>query len=166
MHRRVARASERTRGATVPPAATHAAGHQELRDSRRLARAKAGVGPDPSRASCRGEALAPANRRDQVGASLSYTRIVREAAPAADVEPDFLELQWRILSGLTHGAQWATLGVLDRTTKLSAVDGVVHVRFTGSPETLALQALQVLQLVDIAEAAFTDRAAAPAGTTG
>lgn len=91
---------------------------------------------------------------------------MREAAPAADVEPDFLELQWRILSGLTHGAQWATLGVLDRTTKLSAVDGVVHVRFTGSPETLALQALQVLQLVDIAEAAFTDRAAAPAGTTG
>ncbi|TGY86362.1 hypothetical protein E5226_02240 [Cellulomonas shaoxiangyii] len=56
------------------------------------------------------KALAPAERRAEVGASLGYRGIVRAAAPAADVEPDFLELQWRILSGLTHGAQWATLG--------------------------------------------------------
>lgn len=111
------------------------------------------------------KALAPAERRDEVGASLSYRRIVRAAAPAADIEPDFLELQWRILSGLTHGAQWATLAMLDRTTKPSAVDGIVHARFTGSIETLSLQALQVLRFVDIAESTFADRAAAPAGTT-
>ena len=103
--------------------------------------------------------LAAPNRRQEVGARpISYKRIVREAAEAAGREPDFHELLWRTLSGLAHGASWASLSSLPRSITETERADVAGVRFTGSPDTMLGIARLSMLMLERAEALWRRRA--------
>lgn len=103
--------------------------------------------------------LAAPRRRQEVAARpISYQRIVREAAEAAGRDPDLHELLWRMLSGLAHGAPWASLSLLPRTVAETDRADVAGVRFTGSPDTMLLIARLSMIMLARAEELWRRRA--------
>lgn len=54
--------------------------------------------------------------------------MVRDAAPAADLEPDILEGLWKLCSGYAHGQSWTmlTAGSLERMGEFASPHEDVH----------------------------------------
>jgi hypothetical protein len=63
--------------------------------------------------------------------------IMRAAAPAMNLKPEGAEATWRMLSGMTHGDSWATLGLGEQERLASEAVGVLSYRLTTSLDRLA-----------------------------
>jgi hypothetical protein len=89
-------------------------------------------------------------RRDVIATAPGRARIVRESAAATTFDGDTLELVWRTCSGLAHGQQWATLGMLERESVVDA-DGdpdVVRLQLSASGDSLVLMTKTITLLID------------------
>lgn len=107
--------------------------------------------------------LTPDGCRGRVKARLSYKSIVRLAADPSGLKADSLEISWRLLSGLAHGAQWATIGFLSRTDHPTENSDHVYARFYAEPKHLVTFARLSLKLLDTVDYFWGERANAREG---
>ena len=113
------------------------------------------------------------DRGDVLGRTVGYRAILAEAGRETPVLSDDGPLaMWRMCSGVAHGQQWATLGVLER--EIVATDGdVVQVRLTASEKPLvgavnmaARLTAEGFRLLDRHRLCWRDSACSPTGPDG
>lgn len=102
--------------------------------------------------------LTPEGCRGRVRARLSYGSVVQLAAEPSGLTADHVEFSWRLLSGLAHGAQWATIGFLKRTDHPAENPDHVHARFYAEPRHLVTFARLSLTLIDTVDYYWGERA--------
>lgn len=87
----------------------------------------------------------------------SYAQVMREAAPGARMEPDTLELAWRLGSGLAHGRNWASIGLLHHADHSAPGDPVRNLEMTAPLEQLDMFALTALSLAAVGRRYYEQR---------
>jgi hypothetical protein len=106
-------------------------------------------------------ARTPAERRDEIRTlaaargidasgvfgRISYQKTVSEAAVDASLPAPVVTLLWRVWSGLAHGRQWASLGLLNREI-LEKADGTVMMRLTSDVDQIALSTTYCTLMLD------------------
>ncbi len=79
-----------------------------------------------------------------LGATPGFERIVRESGEGTQLGGDLLVLLWKVCSGITHGQQWASLGLLERGLVHDPdAAGVVRLQLSAPHQTVILMAQTV-----------------------